>query len=111
MAGTCFILPAAAIVLVFAALYARYGTMPAAESLLYGITPVVKAIVAHALWCLLKTAVKGWSTAAIGAAALVLYLYAEVPEIPLLFGAAFVIRASPCRQSYRCYYSHASQGL
>ena len=92
MAGTCFILPAAAIVLVFAALYARYGTMPAAESLLYGITPVVKAIVAHALWCLMKTAVMGWSTAAIGAAAL-------------------VIRASPCRQSYRCYYSHASQGL
>jgi chromate transport protein ChrA len=65
--------------------------VPAAESLLYGITPVVIAIVAHALWGLLKTAVKGWSTAAIGAAALVLYLFAGVPESPLLFGAAFLM--------------------
>ena len=76
VAGTCFILPAAAIVLIFAALYSRNGTMPAAESLLYGITPVVIAIVAQALWRLLKTAVKGWLTAAVGAVALVFYLFA-----------------------------------
>ena len=76
VAGTCFILPAAAIVLIFAALYSRYGTMPAAESLLYGITSVMIAIVTQALWRLLKTAVKGWLTAAVGAVALVLYLFA-----------------------------------
>jgi chromate transporter len=76
VSGTCFILPAAAIVLIFAALYARYGTMPAAESLLSGIAPVVIAIVAQALWRLLKTAIKGWLTAAVGAVALVLYLFA-----------------------------------
>lgn len=91
VAGACFILPATAIVLVFAALYARYGSTPAGESLLYGITPVVIAIVAHALWGLLKTAVKGWLTGTVGAVALALYLFAGVPEIPLIFGAALVV--------------------
>jgi chromate transporter len=91
VAGVCFILPAAAIVLVLAVLYARYGTTPAAESLLYGITPVVIAIIAQALWGLLKTAVKGWLTGVVGATALALYLFAGVPEIPLIFGAALVV--------------------
>ncbi len=91
VAGVCFIVPAAAIVLVLAVLYARYGTTPTAESLLYGITPVVIAIIAQALWGLLKTAVKGWLTGVVGAAALVLYLLLNVPEIPLIFGAALLV--------------------
>jgi chromate transporter len=93
VAGACFILPAAAIVLAFAILYARYGSTPAGESLLYGITPVVIAIVTQALWGLLKTAVKGPLTAAAGVGALVLYLFADVGEIPLLFGAALLVFA------------------
>lgn len=91
VAGACFIVPAAAIVLVLAVLYARYGTTPTAESLPYGITPVVIAIIAQALWGLLKMAVKGWLTGVVGAAALVLYLSLNVPEIPLIFGAALLV--------------------
>ncbi|MDQ3638692.1 MAG: chromate efflux transporter [Actinomycetota bacterium] len=94
VAGTCFIVPAALIVLAFAVFYARYGATPAGEGLLYGVTPVVIAIVAQALWGLLKTAVKGALTAAVGAGALLLYLFAGVPEIPLLFGAAMVVFAA-----------------
>ena len=41
VAGTCFILPATLIVLVFAWAYARYGSIPQAEGLLYGIMAVV----------------------------------------------------------------------
>jgi chromate transporter len=91
VAGACFIVPAAVIVLILAVLYDRYGTTPTAESLLYGITPVVIAIIAQALWGLLKTAVKGPLTATAGTAALALYLFAGVPEIPLIFGAALVV--------------------
>lgn len=94
VAGACFIVPAVLIVLAFAAFYARYGGTPAGEGLLYGITPVVIAIVAQALWGLLKTAVKGVLTAAIGAGVLLLYLFAGVPEIPLLFGAALIVFAA-----------------
>jgi chromate transporter len=94
VAGTCFIVPATLIVLAFAIAYKAYGSTPAGQSLLYGITPVVIAIVVQALWGLLKTAVKGALTAAVGAGALLLYLFAGVPEIPLLFGAALLVFAA-----------------
>ncbi len=68
VAGTRFIVPAALIVLVLAALYARYGTTFVGRGLLYGTTPVVVAIVAQALWGLSKTAIKGWATGLVGVA-------------------------------------------
>src|SRR5436305_7404468 len=55
VAGVCFITPAMLIVLAFAWLYVRYGTLPQAGWLFYGIKPVVIAIVAQALWGLLRT--------------------------------------------------------
>jgi chromate transporter len=90
VAGACFILPATLIVLAFAWAYARYGSTPQAEGLLYGITPVVVAIIVHALWGLLRTAVKGPFLAVVGAVALVLY-FLGVGEIPLLFGGALLV--------------------
>jgi chromate transporter len=59
-AGVCFILPAFVIVLAIAMLYARYGTTPAAESLLYGIEPVVVAVILQAVWGLGRTAIRPW---------------------------------------------------
>jgi chromate transporter len=85
VAGACFIFPATLIVLAFAWAYSRYGSTPQAEGLLYGITPVVVAIVVHALWGLLRTAVKGPFLAVVGAVALALY-FLGMGEIPLLFG-------------------------
>jgi chromate transporter len=93
VAGACFIAPATLIVLGFAVLYQRYGSTPPEQSLLYGITPVVIAIVAQALWGLLKTAVKGPLTTIVGVGTLVLYLFPDIPEIPLLFGAALLVFA------------------
>jgi chromate transporter len=81
----CFALPAALIVLALAVLYVEYGTTPAAEWLLYGIKPVVIAIIAQAIWGLLRTAVKGRLLAIIGAAAFALYLLG-VNELLLMFG-------------------------
>lgn len=90
VAGACFILPATLIVLAFAWAYARYGSTPQAEGLLYGITPVVVAIIVHALWGLLRSAVKGPFLAVVGAVALVLY-FLGAGEIPLLFGGALLV--------------------
>src|SRR5882762_531069 len=50
VAGACFILPAALIVTAIAWVYVRYGHVPAAEGILYGVKPVVIAVVAQALW-------------------------------------------------------------
>jgi chromate transporter len=49
VAGLAFILPAAAIVLALAWAYVAFGSTPAGAGLLYGVKPVVLAIVAAAL--------------------------------------------------------------
>lgn len=58
VAGACFILPATLIVSAVAWTYVRFGSLPEATWLLYGIKPVVIAIVAQALWRLGRTALK-----------------------------------------------------
>src|SRR5882724_725095 len=50
IAGLCFIVPAAAITLALAHLYVGYGRLAAVAGVLYGVKPVVIAIVLHALW-------------------------------------------------------------
>ena len=92
VAGSCFILPAMLIVWILASLYVRYGSLPEATFLLYGIKPVIIAIVVQALWVLGKSAIKGPLTALIGAAVMVLF-FLGTNEIFLLFSAGFVAMA------------------
>jgi chromate transporter len=89
-AGACFIMPATLIVLACAWAYVAFGALPAFEWLLYGIKPVIIAIVAQALWGLAKTAVKGPSLAALGVAVLALYLLG-LNELALLFGGGILV--------------------
>jgi chromate transporter len=58
VAGLCFIVPASVITLALAWAYVRFGTRPQAFALLYGIKPVVIAVVLQALWGLGRSAVK-----------------------------------------------------
>jgi chromate transporter len=85
LGGVLFILPAAVIVLGLAWGYVRYGSTPAAVRLLYGIKPVVIAVVAQAMWGLGTAAIKGPLLAGIGVVVLALAL-AGFHEIVLLFG-------------------------
>src|SRR4051812_40127749 len=50
VAGVCFIAPAALITLGLAWAYVRYGSRPEASGMLYGVKPVIIAIVVQALW-------------------------------------------------------------
>src|SRR5213079_2689485 len=50
VAGACFIIPATLIVTACAGAYVRFGTLPQAEGILYGVKPVIIAIVLQALW-------------------------------------------------------------
>ncbi len=72
--GVCFIGPAMLIVLAFAWLYVRYGSLPQTTWLLYGIKPVVIAIIAQALWGLCRTVMKGVWPVALALLVFVLYL-------------------------------------
>ncbi len=88
--GTLFILPAAAITLAFAWLYVRYGTTPAGEWLLYGVKPVVIAVVVQAIWGIGRTAAKGRLLIAVGLGSLILALLGG-NELALLFGAGGLV--------------------
>ncbi len=90
VAGTLFILPAMCMVLAFAWAYVRYGATPEATWLLYGIKPVIIAIVAQALWGLAHTALKTPLLIAVCAGALALYVLGG-NEIALLFGGGIVL--------------------
>jgi len=56
--GISFILPAVLIVIFLASLYLKYQTLPQMGQLLYGIKPVIIAIIVQALWFLSKKAIK-----------------------------------------------------
>ncbi len=71
VAGICFIVPAAVMVACLAWAYVRFGGLPRVGQFLYGLKPVVIAIIAHALWKLGRTAVKTRFLAAAGAASIV----------------------------------------
>uniref|UniRef100_A0A831TEQ8 Chromate efflux transporter n=1 Tax=Thermorudis peleae TaxID=1382356 RepID=A0A831TEQ8_9BACT len=89
-AGTLFITPAALMVLGFAWAYVRWGSTPEAGWLLYGIKPVIIAIVGQALWVLARAAVQSVFLATVGLAALVLY-FLGINEIAILFGGALAV--------------------
>jgi chromate transporter len=92
VAGTCFIVPAASIVLVIAWAYVRFGSLPDADRLLYGVKPVVIAIVAQALWGLGRTALKRRSLRVLGALA-VAAVAAGVHELLVLLFSGVAIAA------------------
>jgi chromate transporter len=90
VAGVLFILPAATIVLALSWAYVKYGTTPTGELLLYGIKPVIIAVVAQALWGLGRTALRGPLLLGIGMAAAALYLVG-FNELVILFGGALIV--------------------
>jgi chromate transporter len=74
VAGASFIFPAATITAVFAWFYVEFGTLPQVAPFLYGIRPVVIALILGAVWKLGRTATGNWRVLAlelvVGAASL-----------------------------------------
>jgi chromate transporter len=97
VAGVCFIAPGALVTLGLAFLYVRYGHMPRASAVLYGIKPVMIAVVARALFGLGKTALKSPALVLLAAAAVAAAIFG-VDELAIIFaGGAFatVLAARP----------------
>jgi chromate transporter len=80
LAGACFILPAALLVTALGWAYVRFGAVPRVEGALYGIKPVVIAVIAQALWRLAPRALRGSPARVLVAA---------------LAGAGFVVGVDP----------------
>ena len=90
VAGTCFILPAALIVTAIAWAYVEFGKLPGAQGLLYGIKPVIIAIVLQALWRLAHSALKSRFLAAMGVVAAAAS-FLGVNELVILFAGGLLI--------------------
>lgn len=89
VAGGLFILPAALIVGVLAWVYVEQGDTPLFTDVLYGVVPVVVAIIVWALVPLVRTVVKSAGLAVLLVAALAAYLLG-VNELVVLFGGALL---------------------
>jgi len=89
VAGICFILPAVFIVMGFAWAYVKFGSLPQFSGILYGVKPVIIAIVIQALWSLGRTALKTKLLLAIGVFGVILS-FLGINELLILFGGGLV---------------------
>jgi chromate transporter len=93
LGGACFILPAMLMVMAIAWAYLRFGSLPQAAGLLYGVKPVIIVVILQALWGLGPAAIKNRFLAIVGLAATGASLLGVNPLI-VLFGAGFLVAAT-----------------
>lgn len=87
VAGLAFIVPAVLVTLAVAWVYVRYGRLPEAGWVLYGVKPVIVGVVVQAIAALAPKAMKGPLHAAIGVGAALL-AWLGVHELVVLLVAA-----------------------
>jgi len=102
VAGSSFILPSAIMVTVLAWAYVRFGSLPQVVGVLYGVKPVVIAVIVQAVLKLAKTAVKSARLAVVGtlavvATALGVDQLAVLAGGGLLAGLAYWLRSGKAR--------------
>ncbi len=90
VAGAAFILPAFIIVFALSVAYAKYGQLPISRALLYGVQPVVIAIIVQALGKLAPTALKNPFTYILALGAFGAALSGRANEVFILFVAALL---------------------
>lgn len=97
LAGASFILPAMAIVIILAWIYVAFGNAPQAGWMLYGVQPVIIAIILQAIAGLGRKAVKGIETLAAVLISVVIYYLNLSPLLSLIVGALFVFAVQQIR--------------
>src|SRR5262245_6187038 len=89
VAGLAFIVPAMLITGACAWAYVAFGTLPAAHWLLYGVKPVMLAVIVQALWGLAPKAAKTPALRVLAAVAIAL-VAVGVDELIVLFGSGAI---------------------
>lgn len=90
LGGISFILPAMAITMIFAFVYVKFGSIPEVEHILYGIKPVVIAMILHALFRLSKSVIKNKTHILLAIFAGLIYILG-LGEIGLLFISGLIM--------------------
>lgn len=89
-AGTLFVLPAAVLLWILSWAYVTYGQLPVVDAVVYGLKPVVVAIVASAGIKVARRALRNWVMGSIALAAFVGLFFLSLP-FPLIIGCAAAI--------------------
>ncbi len=108
--GICFILPAAILVTTIAWAYVRFGHLPAVAALLYGVKPVVVAVILQALWGLGRTAVKS-ALLAVACVICVALSFLGMNALLILAGTGTVIACARAFLQPRKDYRAAGPGV
>jgi chromate transporter len=93
VAGGCFILPASLATLALAWACVRFGSLPQAKGLLYGIKPVMIAVIVQAVWNLGRTAYRRWQLALVGVVCFAAALVGTPPIAVLLVSGGLALLA------------------
>lgn len=88
--AVCFITPAFALMLLFAALYQRFGAGSVAQRVLAGVTPVVVGIVVWAVMDLGGRVLRGWDVALVFAVVATLAVFVNQPVALLAAGGVVI---------------------
>ena len=94
VAGVSFIVPAFFMVLLIAWAYVGYGQLPQFQGVLYGVKPVVLAIILQALWRLGQTAIKTLFLAGLAILTIILN-FAGVNELVVLLAGGILAALRP----------------
>jgi chromate transporter len=90
VAGSCFILPAAMMVAALAWAYVHFGKLPEVSAILYGVKPVVIAVILQVLWGLGRTGVKTTFLGVVGGLSVLLAFLGLHPLLVLLLAGSAV---------------------
>jgi chromate transporter len=91
VAGACFILPAAVLVMLLGWAYLKYGSLPQVAGMLFGIKPVVVVLIAQAVWNLGRAALKSVWLTVLAAAAIALAIWGASPLLVLMGAGALQV--------------------
>lgn len=86
LAGICFITPAMLMVLALSWLYVQFNSTPQFQWVLYGIKPVIIAVILQALWLLGRKAITSWLAVGLSIGLLALYILGLNELLLLLLG-------------------------
>jgi chromate transporter len=90
VAGACFIGPAFLLTLILAVLYSSTGQIPQIEAILWGIKPVIVAIIANVGYRLALTALKNRALWVLFAASVAVVILTPVPEVIVMVAAGVI---------------------
>ncbi len=90
VAGACFIGPAFLLTLMLAVLYSSTGQIPQIEAILWGIKPVIVAIIAQAGYRLAVTALKNRALWALLIVSVAVVILTPIPEVIVMIAAGVI---------------------